>query len=69
MKSGLGSLAVVAFVLAASLGCVHRTSTMYRTSETVRTDTGRQEVAPQPPVEESQTVIRHSHTSTEEEQK
>jgi hypothetical protein len=68
MKSGLGTLAVVALVLAASSGCAHRTSTMHRTSETVRTDTGRQEVAPPPPVEENTTVIKRSHTQTEEKQ-
>lgn len=66
MKSHLGTLAVVALVLAASSGCAHRTTTMHRTSETVRTDTGRQEVAPPPPVEESTTVIKRNHTTTEE---
>lgn len=65
MTSGLGTLAVVALVLAASLGCARRTTTMQRTSETVRTDTGRQEVAP-PPVEDSTTVIKRSHTHVEE---
>lgn len=69
MKSRLGTLAVGALVLAASSGCRHRTTTMQRTSETVRTDTGRQEVAPPPPVEESTTVIKRSHTRTEEGQK
>ena len=67
MKSRLGTLAVVALVLAASSGCAKRITTVHRTSETVRTDTGRQEVAPPPPVEESTTVIKkRSHTATEE---
>jgi hypothetical protein len=66
MQSSLGTLAVVAVVLAMSAGCAHRTTTVHRTSETVRTDTSPQEVAPPPPVEESTTVIKRSHTRTEE---
>jgi len=64
MKSHLGTLALAALVLAASVGCMHRTSTV-RTTDTVRTDTSRPEVVPQPVVEDSTTVIKHSHSSTE----
>ena len=68
MKLHLTTLALAALVLAASSGCAHRT-TMYRTSDTVRTDTSQQNVAPPPPIEDSTTVIKHSHSSTQEEQK
>jgi hypothetical protein len=68
MNCRLGTLAVVALVLAASSGCTQRTTTMHRTSETVRTDTGRQEVTSPPPVEESTTVIKRKHTTEEEQQ-
>jgi hypothetical protein len=66
MKSHLGALAVAVLVLAASSGCAHRSTSVHRTSETVRTDTGRQEVAPPIVVEDSKTVIKRSHTNTEE---
>jgi hypothetical protein len=65
MTSHLGTLAVAVLVLAASSGCAHRTTTVQHTSETVRTDTGHQEVAP-PPVVEETTVIKRSHTTTEQ---
>jgi hypothetical protein len=64
MKSHLGTLAIAALVLAASAGCAHRTTTVHR-SDTVRTDTSRPEVVPQPVVEDSTTVIKRSHSSTE----
>jgi hypothetical protein len=66
MQSSLGTLAVTALVLAVSAGCAHRTTTLQRTSETVRTDNSRQEVAAPPPVEETTTVIKRSDTRTEE---
>ena len=66
MTSHLTRLALAAMVLAVSSGCAHRTTTIHRTSDTVRTDTGRQEVAPQPAVEDTTTVIKRSHSSTEE---
>ena len=66
MKSRLTTLALSALVLAASSGCVHRTITTHSTSDTVRTDTSRQEVAPQPAVEDSTTVIKRSHSSSTE---
>ena len=66
MKSHLGTVAVAALVLAASSGCAPRTTTVRRTSETVRTDTGPKEVAPPLVVEDSTTVIKRSHTTTEE---
>ena len=65
MQSVSGTLALAALGLAMSAGCAHRTTTMQRTSETVRTDNSRQEVAP-PPVEETTTVIKRSQTRTEE---
>jgi hypothetical protein len=68
MKSRLETLAVAALVLAASSGCAHRTTTVHRTSETVRTDTGRPEVTPTPSVDESTTIKKHSHTGTEVEE-
>ena len=66
MQSSLGTLAVTALMLAVFAGCAHRTTTMRRTSDTVRTDNGRQEVAAPPPVEETTTVIKRSNTRTEE---
>jgi hypothetical protein len=66
MQLRLGSLAVVALVLTMSAGCVHRTTTMHSTSETVRTDSGPQAVAPPPLVEQTTTVIKSSHARTEE---
>jgi hypothetical protein len=66
MQVHLTILAAVALVLAMSAGCEHRTTTMHSTSETVRTDSGPREVAPPPPMEESTTVIKSSHTRTEE---
>jgi hypothetical protein len=64
MTSHLGTLAVAVLVLAVSSGCAHRTTTVQHTSETVRTDTAHQEVAP-PPVVEETTVIKRSHTTNE----
>jgi hypothetical protein len=66
MKSHLGTFAAAVLVLTASAGCAHRTTTVHRTSETVRTDTGSQAVAPPPVVEDSTTVIKRSHSSTQE---
>ena len=66
MQPRLGILTVVALVLTMSAGCAHRTTTMHSTSETVRTDSGQREVAPPPPVEDTTTVIKRSHTRTEE---
>jgi len=68
MKSHLTALALAAMVLAASSGCARRTTIVHRTSDTVRTDTTRQEVAPAPVVEENTTVIKRSHSSTAGEQ-
>lgn len=68
MQFRLRILTGVAVVLAAFAGCAHRTTTMNRTSETVRTDNGPVAVAPPPPVEDTTTVIKRSRTRTEEEQ-
>ena len=64
MKANLTTLALAALVLAASSGCVHRTVTTH-TSDTIRTDNGPEVVAPQPVIEDSTTVIKRSHTTTE----
>ncbi len=58
------TLAITAVVLTASSGCTHRTTT-YRTSDTVRTDTSPAP-APQPVVEDTTTVIKHSSSSSTE---
>jgi len=68
MNARLKSLAIAAVVLTASSGCAHRTTTTYRTSDTVRTDTSPAPV-PQPVVEDTTTVIKHSSSSTEGGQK
>jgi hypothetical protein len=65
MKPHLTILSFAALVLAASSGCAHRTTVMHSTSDTVRTDTSRPAVAPQPVVEDSTTVIKRSQSSTE----
>jgi hypothetical protein len=65
MKLRLTTFTLAALVLAASSGCAHRTTSTYRTSDTVRTETSPQEVAPKPVVEDSTTVIKHSHSTTE----
>jgi type IV pilus biogenesis protein CpaD/CtpE len=65
MKLRPTTLTLAALVLAASSGCAHRTTSTYRTSDTIRTDTSPQEVAPKPVVEDSTTVIKRSHSTTE----
>ena len=60
-----GILAIVALVLGVAAGCAHRTTT-HSSSETIRTDTAPLAVAPPPQVDESTTVIKRSHTQTEE---
>jgi hypothetical protein len=64
MNTHLTTLAIAAVVLTASAGCMHRTAT-YRTTDTVRTDTSPVP-APQPVVEDTTTVIKHSSSSSTE---
>ena len=64
MNARLTTFAIAAVVLAATSGCAHRTTT-YRTSDTVRTDTSAAP-APQPVVEDTTTVIKHSSSSSTE---
>jgi hypothetical protein len=63
MKSHLMSIALAVLVLAAaSSGCAHRTTIMHHT-DTVTTDSTRE--APQPVVDVTTDVSKHSHSSTE----
>jgi hypothetical protein len=64
MKSRLMSIALAVLVLAAaSSGCANRATTMHHT-DTVTTDSTR-EVAPEPVIDVTTTVTKHSHSSTE----
>jgi len=65
MNPHLTTLVIAAVVLTASAGCAHRTTSILRTSDTVRTDTSREDVVPPPVVEDSKTVIKSSHSTTE----
>jgi hypothetical protein len=63
MKSHLMSIALAVLVLAAaSSGCAHRTTIMHHT-DIVTTDSTRK--APQPVVDVTTDVTKHSHSSTE----
>ena len=59
MNTHLKIFTVAAAVLTAVSGCAHRTTTTYHTSDTVRTEAGPVPV-PQPVVEDSTTVTKHS---------
>jgi len=67
------AMSLVATALALGLfttGCAHRTTTVHRETETVRS-APREDVnvpPPAPMVDESTTVIKRSHTHTEEDQ-